>query len=93
MREVDDKIIYALNSSIPTESFKGQKSATEQCKDLYDQINVAHKQRKDAINECIVITSDNVRVLQKKRDENMDDNNLHKDFKNEQRKVITIIYL
>lgn len=88
MREVDDKIIYALNSSIPTESFKGQLDATEQCKDLYDQINVAHKQRKDVINECIGITSDNVRHLQKKRDDDiLDDANLHKDFKNEQRKV------
>lgn len=87
MRQVDDKIIYALNSSIPTESFKGQLSATEKCKDLYDQVNVAHKQRKDIINGCIAITSDSVRQLQKKRDENLDDINLHKDFKNEQRKV------
>ena len=38
MRELDDKIIYALNNSIPTVSFKGQIDVNVKCKDLYHQV-------------------------------------------------------
>ena len=38
MRTIDDKIIYALNTTVPTQSFKGQVNATETCKDLYSQV-------------------------------------------------------
>ena len=38
MRAIDDKIIYKLNTSIPTQSFSGQVSAATQCKQLYDEV-------------------------------------------------------
>jgi hypothetical protein len=38
MRTLDDKIIYVLNTSIPTESFKGQTDASSSCKGLFDQV-------------------------------------------------------
>lgn len=37
MRAIDDKIIYKLNTSVPTVSFADQVSAREQCKELYEQ--------------------------------------------------------
>lgn len=38
MRSIDDKIIYALNTSVPTKSFKGQINATDTCKSLYEDV-------------------------------------------------------
>ena len=37
-RALDDRIVYRLNASVPTESFTGQVSAREQCMDLYVQV-------------------------------------------------------
>lgn len=87
MRDVDDKIIYALNTTIPTESFKGQISASETCKVLYDRLNEAHQQRQDCIKTCIKATADNVKELKAKRDADFNDVAINKNFKSEQRKV------
>ena len=38
MRTLDDKIIYKLNTSVPTQSFAGQVSAEERCKELYEEV-------------------------------------------------------
>jgi hypothetical protein len=35
---IDDKIVYALNNSIPTVSFKGQINAAEKCQELHKQV-------------------------------------------------------
>lgn len=87
MRNVDDKIIYALNTSIPTESFKGQLSATDKCKDLYSSLNSTYESRNNIIKNCIAITANRVKDLKTKKDNDPDDINVYKDFKSEQRKV------
>ena len=38
-REIDDKIVYALNNSIPTVSFKGQVDASVKCKELHEEVS------------------------------------------------------
>lgn len=38
MRTTDDKIIYKLNTSVPTISFAGEISARDECKNLYEQV-------------------------------------------------------
>ena len=38
MRALDDRIIYKLNTTVPTRSFAGQVSAEERCRELYDQV-------------------------------------------------------
>lgn len=38
MRALDDKIIYKLNTSVPTQSFAGQISAEDRCKELYEEV-------------------------------------------------------
>lgn len=40
MRSLDDKIIYKLNTSVPTQSFAGQISAEERCKQLYEEVGL-----------------------------------------------------
>lgn len=38
MRAIDDRIIYKLNTSVPTISFADEVSARDQCKELYEQV-------------------------------------------------------
>jgi len=38
LRLIDDRVINALNSSLPTESFKEKKNSEEQCKEFCDQV-------------------------------------------------------
>ena len=38
MRAIDDRIIYKLNTSVPTISFADEVSTKEQCKELYEQV-------------------------------------------------------
>lgn len=87
MRDVDDKIVYALNTSIPTESFKGQLNASAKCTDLYEKLNSTYDSRNKVIKNCIATTANRVKELKAKKDENLDDISLYKDFKSEQRKV------
>lgn len=39
MRRIDDNIVHALNTTIPTASFADKASATNQCQDLYKQVS------------------------------------------------------
>ena len=38
LRLIDDKIIYKLNKSIPTDSFAGQINAEQKCQELYNEV-------------------------------------------------------
>lgn len=87
MRGLDDKIVYALNTSIPTESFKGTHSANEKCTELYGELHSIHESRNKMIKNCIAVTANRVKELKTKKDDNPDDISTYKDFKTEQRKV------
>ncbi|XP_058829408.1 protein MIX23 [Topomyia yanbarensis] len=87
MRDLDDKIIYALNTSLPTESFKGQVDPEVKCRDLHRQLQTGYIHRQEAIKSCIVSCADNVKQLKDKREETRDDVVLNKQFKTEQRKL------
>lgn len=88
MRQIDDKIIYMLNTTIPTESFKGQVDPTTQCKDLFQQIESEHNQRTQAIARCVNITKKRVMQLKDLREKNGDESlTLAKDLRNEQTKL------
>lgn len=89
---MDDRIIYALNTSIPTESFKGQISPSHTCERLYNQLQENYILREKAITNCILVTADTVKGLKVKRDENRDDISATQAFKNEQRKVRKFLF-
>lgn len=42
MRVVDDKIVYALNRTVPTESFSTKVDSNATCKDLFSQVGWEH---------------------------------------------------
>ncbi|PSN45690.1 hypothetical protein C0J52_11954 [Blattella germanica] len=87
MRILDDKIIYSLNTSIPTDSFKGQVDATSSCKDLYDQLQQNYGNRESAIKKCITVSAENVRSLREQKEKKNDDLNIMKALKKEQTKL------
>jgi len=41
LRLIDDRVINALNTSLPTESFKEKKNSEQQCKEFCDQVYFA----------------------------------------------------
>lgn len=89
MRDIDDKIIYALNISLPTESIKARTSSDPEknCRDLYEKLKFGYDERDKVIKECIKITADEVKDLKHKREQEPDNMALEKKFKSEQRKV------
>lgn len=90
MRDIDDKIIYALNTSLPTESFKGQVDSERTCRDLYGRLNTGHKEREEAIRNCIMVSAEALKHLREQRESTPDDVEIDKKFKSEQRKVRNI---
>lgn len=67
MRDIDDKIVYTLNTSIPTESFKGQLNAKAKCTDLYGKLNSTYDSRNKIIKNCIASTANRVKELKVKK--------------------------
>lgn len=88
MRDIDDKIIYALNTSLPTESFKGQINGEKTCHELYARLQTGHEQRGNLIRQCITVSVENLKQLRMERDQNPDNIDMDKKFKSEQRKVM-----
>lgn len=87
MRKMDDKIIYTLNTTIPTESFKGQMDPVVMCRDLNEGLLRGYNERTAVIKTCITQTAEIVKKAKALKDANEGDPTIHKQFKNEQRKV------
>ncbi|KAJ2952112.1 hypothetical protein O0L34_g4382 [Tuta absoluta] len=87
MRLLDDKIVYALNTSLPTESFQNKVNATSACQDLYTQIQKGHADRENVIKNCIVMTAESVKSLKEAKENKPDDFDIQKNLKAEQRKL------
>lgn len=87
MRGIDDKIVYALNTSIPTESFKKGLNAHQTCKELSEKLGIVYSERNKFIRNCIASTANRVQQLKQTKDNNPDDVTACKNFKSESRKV------
>lgn len=82
---MDDKIIYLLNSILPTDSFRAQVDPTRQCKDLFQQIQTGHSEREIAIKKCLEVSREKVKKLKSQREgENENDVGLLKKLRKEQ---------
>ncbi|KRY73250.1 Coiled-coil domain-containing protein 58 [Trichinella pseudospiralis] len=60
MRQIDNKIIYELNVTIPTNSFSQNVDLSERCKGLYQKLRNAYDIRQAAIVKCISETQTNI---------------------------------
>jgi len=64
LREIDDKIIYALNQSTPTASFKARGvDAHEMCLKLREELTESHKQREEYISNCSAKLGDDIACM------------------------------
>ena len=85
MRKIDDNIVYALNTSVPTESFVGDRNElSKKCSSLRDQLNVSYKNREDLIKTCIIRTNDKLIKLKRCREEEGETAVLVKQLRTEQ---------
>ncbi|XP_061160781.1 protein MIX23-like isoform X3 [Syngnathus typhle] len=87
MRNIDDRIVHALNTTVPTVSFSAKIDATQTCKELYDSMIEAHLSRDKAIKACITHTSEVVGQLREARLKNNADIALIKQLRKEQTKL------
>ncbi|KAI4480263.1 hypothetical protein M0804_010261 [Polistes exclamans] len=84
MRQFDDKIIYKLNETIPTESFKGQVNLSSKCERLFEEVQNSHIQRESAINKCLIAAKERVKYLKNQKDSQGDDPIFIKNLRKEQ---------
>jgi len=68
MRLIDDKIVYAINQSIPTASFKDQSDAKQNCKDLSETIKKTYDAREEAVKKCISYTQQKIQAARESED-------------------------
>uniref|UniRef100_A0A5S6QC90 Protein MIX23 n=1 Tax=Trichuris muris TaxID=70415 RepID=A0A5S6QC90_TRIMR len=85
MRTIDDKIVYEINTTIPTHSFAKGVNVTERCQKLYAQLKQAHDSRQQIIRQCIEQSQRQIEQLLKKRRDNEDD--FMKQLRQEQSKL------
>ncbi|XP_041353943.1 protein MIX23-like [Gigantopelta aegis] len=86
-RLIDDRLIYALNTSLPTKSFSSQVNPTEQCEHLYQKLTKRYSDREKSIKTCITQVSANVKKLQEKKTKQPDNSDLIRLLSTEQRKL------
>jgi len=88
LRQIDDRIIYALNRSLPTQSFtKETSNFSSQCKTLYEELKLSYSQREKSIQHCLDVVSEDVKQLAKKKESSPDDSELHRALRKEQTKL------
>ncbi|KAM3967225.1 coiled-coil domain-containing 58 [Aphomia sociella] len=87
MRTLDDKIVYALKTSIPTESFQNKVNATSTCQELYSQIQKGNSARENVIKNCILVTAGSVKTLKVAKEERPEDYDVLRNLKAEQKKL------
>ncbi|XP_003968047.2 protein MIX23 [Takifugu rubripes] len=87
MRTIDDRIVHALNTTVPTVSFSGKVDATQTCKQLYESLMEAHLSRDKAIKSCIGQTSEVVGRLREERAKDGENLALIKQLRKEQTKL------
>ncbi|CAI5673157.1 protein MIX23 isoform X1 [Oreochromis niloticus] len=87
MRTIDDRIVHALNTTVPTVSFSGKVDATQTCKQLYESMMEAHLSRDKAIKACIAQTSEVVGQLREQRAKDNENMALIKQLRKEQTKL------
>ncbi|KAG7224906.1 hypothetical protein INR49_014822 [Caranx melampygus] len=87
MRTIDDRIVHALNTTVPTVSFSGKVDATQTCKQLYESMMEAHLTRDRAIKTCIAQTSEVVGQLREQRAKDSENLAIIKQLRKEQTKL------
>jgi hypothetical protein len=73
MRQIDDNIVHALNTTIPTESFIGERNKhipAQKCESLWAQLTNNYRSREKAISKCVEISAEKLKILKAEREKN-----------------------
>merc|ERR1719427_172038 len=81
---MDDKIIYELNKSVPTQSFKQEIDAEARCGSLYKDLLNIYDVRDESIKGCIAARTENIENIKGKLLEDADNQELRKTLRSEQ---------
>ncbi|KAH9496563.1 Coiled-coil domain-containing protein 58 [Bulinus truncatus] len=87
LRLIDDRIVHALNTTIPTQSFRDKVNVASECKRLYEEMQVSYDQRDKSIRHCIELVNDDVKKLRQKKLEAPDDVDVLRALRKEQTKL------
>ena len=66
LRLMDDKIIYELNKSVPTQSFAHEVDAEARCGSLYKDLLQIYNLREQSIKGCIASRTENIENIRAK---------------------------
>eukprot|EP00088_Acartia_fossae_P071911 TRINITY_DN9981_c0_g1_i1.p1 TRINITY_DN9981_c0_g1~~TRINITY_DN9981_c0_g1_i1.p1 ORF type:complete len:135 (-),score=34.77 TRINITY_DN9981_c0_g1_i1:460-864(-) len=70
LRELDDKIIYALNLSTPTQSMRARGASPQQsCQELQTNLSENYKYREEKISNCVGDLTVRIKDLKGKADQ------------------------
>jgi len=83
-RLIDDRIIYELNKTIPTQSFAANVDVSEKCKGLSDKVIATQERRVNAIKTCIKYQAEVTQKTKAEREQNPEDFKLKKQLGREQ---------
>lgn len=91
MRKTDDLIISTINTVVPTDSF--HPDAVAACKNLHENLGEGNLKRQKLIQNCLSITTDQVKKLKEERQMNLNDVKVSKNLRAEQTKVCMFLFL
>lgn len=65
LRDIDDKLIYALNIALPTSSIKSRTESdpTKTCADLHKKIIESHLSRGKFLSTCVQRTAEDIKKM------------------------------
>lgn len=88
LRDIDDKLIYALNIALPTSSIKSRTESdpVKTCTDLHKKITESHLSRGQFISSCIQKTAEEIKAI-KTSSSNSGNNDEERKLTNLQRKL------
>jgi len=87
LRIFDDRIIYRINSKLPTQSFRDKVDHASECKGLHEEMQAAYTSREESIRHCIEKVGKEVKVLSKQKLEDPDNFDVLKALRKEQTKL------
>ncbi|VDN03616.1 unnamed protein product [Thelazia callipaeda] len=67
LRQIDDKILFELNTALPSKSFSANIDKGEKCRSVYEQLITMRARRMDLIQRCIDENQDNINYLREKK--------------------------
>ncbi|VIO97393.1 MGC82625 protein, putative [Brugia malayi] len=67
LRKIDDKILFELNTALPSESFSSNMDKGEKCRSIYKELLTMRVKRMNLIQHCVDENQTNISRLRKEK--------------------------